>query len=100
MTAAECRGDGTSQTNLSFYDFLPARTAANAKKNCDQDLPGKGDAKFDLDSIISKLLIGVTPNLIWVTQRNKIDWKRLRKGLKRIIKVLSFKELDTLKAVD
>ena len=100
MTAAECRGDGTSQNNLSFYHFIPARTAANAKKNCDQEPAGKGDAKFDLDSIISKLLIGVTPNLIWVTQRNKIDWKRLRKGLKRIIKSFVIKELETLGAAD
>ena len=91
---------GSSHPLGSFYNCLPVRTAANAKKNCDQDPAAKGDAKFDLDSIISKLLIGVTPNLIWATQRNKIDWKRLRKGLKRIIKVLSFKELDTLKAVD
>ena len=36
-------------------------------------------AKTDLESVIAKLLTGVAPNLIWVTQRNKVDWKRLRK---------------------
>ena len=37
------------------------------------------DLKCDLESVIAKLLSGVAPNLIWVTQRNKVDWKRLRK---------------------
>ena len=41
--------------------------------------PSSELAKFDVDSVIAKLLTGVAPNLIWVTQRNKIDWKRLRK---------------------
>ena len=36
-------------------------------------------AKLDIEGIVAKLLVGVAPNLIWVTQRNKIDWKRLRK---------------------
>ena len=36
-------------------------------------------AKLDIEAIVAKLLVGVAPNLIWVTQRNKIDWKRLRK---------------------
>ena len=36
-------------------------------------------ANTDLESVIAKLLTGVAPNLIWVTQRNKVDWKWLRK---------------------
>ena len=63
------------------------RTAANAKKNCDVSKAGPGEgggggaevAKLDIEAIVAKLLVGVAPNLIWVTQRNKIDWKRLRK---------------------
>ena len=41
--------------------------------------PSSELAKFDVDSVIAKLLTGVATNLIWVTQRNKVDWKRLRK---------------------
>ena len=62
------------------------RTAANAKKICDSDVSNHvkvgsvaDNAKLDLDSIISKLLIGVSPNLLWCTQRNKIEWKRLKR---------------------
>ena len=63
------------------------RTAANAKKSCDVSKAGPGEgggggaevAKLDIEAIVAKLLVGVAPNLIWVTQRNKIDWKRLRK---------------------
>ena len=62
------------------------RTAANAKKICDSDGSNHvkvgsvaDNAKLDLDSIISKLLIGVSPNLLWCTQRNKIEWKRLKR---------------------
>ena len=67
------------------------RTAANAKKyqTCDVSSNSKGgcgggggggdENKQDIEGIVSKLLVGVAPNLIWVTQRNKIDWKRLRK---------------------
>ena len=65
------------------------RTAANAKKSCDVAGGGRGGgggggggaevAKLDIEGIVAKLLVGVAPNLIWVTQRNKIDWKRLRK---------------------
>ena len=61
------------------------RTAANAKKSCDVARAGPGEgggaevAKLDIEGIVAKLLVGVAPNLIWVTQRNKIDWKRLRK---------------------
>ena len=65
---------------MHYYYFL--RTAANAKKFCDVSGSSKqaDEAhRLDLDAIVSKLLVGVTPNLIWVTQRNKIDWKRLRK---------------------
>ena len=32
----------------------------------------RDNSKLDLDSIVSKLLLSVTPNLIWVTQRNKV----------------------------
>ena len=31
------------------------------------------------DALIEKLLSGVTPNFIWSHQRNKLEWKRLRK---------------------
>ena len=64
------------------------RTAANAKKYQTCDVPsnsrggcgaGGDESKQDIEGIVSKLLVGVAPNLIWVTQRNKIDWKRLRK---------------------
>ena len=33
----------------------------------------RDNSKLDLDSIVSKLLLSVTPNLIWVTQRNKVQ---------------------------
>ena len=62
-----------------LYKFI-CRTAANAKKICDaSNKMGESESRLDIDSIVSKLLVGVAPNLIWVTQRNKIDWKRLRK---------------------
>ena len=62
--------------------LCPCRNAANAKKvpqTCDQASEHCQLAKCDLESVIAKLLSGVAPNLIWVTQRNKVDWKRLRK---------------------
>ena len=37
------------------------------------------NSKLDLESIISKLLMGVSPHLLWCTQRSKIEWKRLRR---------------------
>ena len=71
-------------SSIQLSTFICFRTAANAKKFCDgsNKHPGAGAEavdRLDLDSIVSKLLVGVAPNLIWVTQRNKIDWKRLRK---------------------
>ena len=67
MIAVESPGDKT-KTEI-FLIQNDCRTAANAKKSCDGDVSGKtGDTRFDLESIISKLLIGVTPNLIWVIQ--------------------------------
>jgi hypothetical protein len=31
------------------------------------------------DAVIEKLMVGVSPNLYWTCQRNKIEWKRLRR---------------------
>ena len=31
------------------------------------------------EAVIEKLMVGVSPNLYWTCQRNKIEWKRLRR---------------------
>ena len=31
------------------------------------------------DAVVEKLMVGVSPNLYWSCQRNKIEWKRLRR---------------------
>jgi len=31
------------------------------------------------DAVVEKLMVGGSPNLYWTCQRNKIEWKRLRR---------------------
>ncbi|XP_023323881.1 tubulin monoglycylase TTLL3 [Eurytemora carolleeae] len=45
----------------------------------DVDLSYQGTSGANLDTLVERFLGGVSPNLVWCNQRNKLEWKRLRR---------------------